>query len=285
MKGTPAEKVDRTMRRLPAWFKVNLTTGQRFIRVWNQVKAGGLNTVCQSAACPNRNECWNRGTATFLLLGNVCTRACQFCNISHGKPGPPDIHEPARIAESIAALGLSYAVVTSVTRDDLPDGGARIFSETIRAIKRQNPICAVEVLIPDFQGKEYALDTVLDAGPDVLNHNIETVPSLKVLEHARQHGLATKSGIMLGLGESWDEVLAVMADLKRIGCECLTIGQYLQPRKDLIPVKRFYAPEEFELLREKGKEMGFSNVVAGPLVRSSYKASNSSENRALINLT
>jgi lipoic acid synthetase len=242
--------------------------------------------VCQSAACPNRNECWNAGTATFLLLGSVCTRGCRFCNIPAGDPPDADPDEPQRVADAVASMGLSYAVVTSVTRDDLPDGGAGIFADTIRAIRRRNPGCRVEVLIPDFQGSFDALGTVLAASPDVLNHNVETVPSLyprvrpradygrslQVLTRAAERGFLTKSGLMLGLGEELHEIRKVMTDLRDAGCDLLTLGQYLQPRKDLLPVTRYYHPDEFLTLEQEGREMGFRAVQAGPRVRSSYHA-------------
>jgi lipoic acid synthetase len=273
-------------RRLPPWFKIPLSTGARYVAIRALVRDHGLRTVCQSAACPNRNECWNAGTATFLLLGNACTRGCRFCNIPAGDPPSADPDEPRRVADAVASLGLSYAVVTSVTRDDLPDGGAGAFAETIRSIRRRMPGCRVEVLIPDFQGSPAALGTVLAASPDVLNHNMETVPSLypqvrpradyerslQVLARAAELGFLTKSGMMLGLGEDHAEVRRVMVDLRDAGCELLTLGQYLQPRKDLLPVARYYHPEEFQMLEREGRELGFRVVQAGPRVRSSYHA-------------
>lgn len=273
-------------QRLPPWFKVPLSTSARFNRVRNRISEGGLHTVCQSAACPNRNECWNAGTATFLILGEVCTRGCGFCNIPRGRPDAPDPREPERVARAVAALGLSYAVVTSVTRDDLPDGGARMFSDTIRAIRKASPQCGIEVLIPDLQGSVDALDLILTAMPDVLNHNIETVPalydrvrpqadygrSLRVLAHAYDRGFITKSGIMVGLGEKHSDVLDVIADLKRVGCNTLTIGQYLRPGRRNLRVQYYYEPEEFERLAIQCREMGITQVAAGPRVRSSYRA-------------
>jgi lipoic acid synthetase len=273
-------------RRLPEWFKVRLSTNERFARVRNSIREGNLHTVCQSAACPNRCECWSAGTATFLILGDVCTRGCGFCNIAKGMPQRVDLQEPERVAKAVAALGLTYAVVTSVTRDDLSDGGASLFAETIRAIRMRSPRCKVEVLIPDFQGSASSLQSVLEAMPDVLNHNLETVPafyarvrpeadydrSLRLLEQAKARGLTTKSGMMLGLGEGIPEVRRVLADLRRSGCDILTLGQYLRPRKDLLPLVKFYRPEEFGSLREEALAMGFSHVAAGPLVRSSYHA-------------
>ena len=242
--------------------------------------------MCQSAACPNRTECWNAGTATFMILGNVCSRGCRFCNVTKGIPEGLDAEEPDRVAKAVAALRLKYAVVTSVTRDDLEDGGARVFAATIDAIRTKSPGCRVEVLIPDFQGSESSLRTVLDANPDVFGHNMETVPSLysrvrpqadyrrslEVLSRAETFGAVTKSGLMLGLGESLDEVRRVMGDLHNIGCTILTLGQYLQPSRKYLPVEKYYHLDEFVELRNHALTMGFLNVVAGPLVRSSYHA-------------
>jgi lipoic acid synthetase len=276
----------RTAERLPPWFKTRLTTGRSFIKVQNSIRSGGLHTVCESAACPNRNECWNAGTATFLILGDVCTRNCGFCNVQHGRPGAPDSSEPERVARSVAELGLTYAVVTSVTRDDLPDGGAGIFAETIEAIRQRTPGVPVEVLIPDLQGSSEALNIVLNASPDVLNHNLETVPSLypsvrpaadyqrslRLLDTASKRGMTVKSGIILGLGEDLEEVHSVLRDLYRSGCRNVTIGQYLRPRRDLLPVVRYYEPSEFDLVRDLALSLGFFKVNAGPFVRSSYHA-------------
>ncbi len=273
-------------KRLPPWFRIRRTTGERFMSVRNQIKENNLHTVCRSAACPNQVECWNAGTAAFMILGNVCTRACRFCNVPKGTPEEIDLEEPNRIAAAVAALNLTYAVVTSVTRDDLEDGGAGIFARTIRAIRTKTPGCRVEVLIPDFQGSCGSLRTVLDAGPDVLNHNLETVPSLyprvrpqadyarslELLRRAGSFSAATKTGIMLGLGERTDEVRAVMADIRAGGCDILTMGQYLQPNKSALPVEKYYHPDEFSTLREEALAMGFYHVEAGPLVRSSYHA-------------
>jgi lipoyl synthase len=273
-------------RRLPDWFKVQLSTNERYAAVRGLVREQNLHTVCESAACPNRNECWNAGTATFLILGDVCTRKCGFCNINSGCPAEPDRCEPERVADAVASLGLSYAVVTSVTRDDLPDGGAGLFADTIRAIRKRTSRCRTEVLIPDFQGSPAALDAVLDASPDVLNHNIETVPSLyprvrpqanygrslELLRRAKDRGVVTKSGIMLGLGESGEEVQSTLRDLRSAGCEIVTVGQYLQPSRRHLPVQRFYPPEEFRSLRLVALGLGFRDVLAGPLVRSSYRA-------------
>lgn len=273
-------------KRLPPWFRVRLTTNERFAAVRNLVRDKGLHTVCRSAACPNRNECWNAGTATFMILGNVCSRGCGFCNVPQGAPSGLDHSEPGRVADAVAALQLSYAVVTSVTRDDLPDGGAGIFAETIRSIRGKSPGCRVEVLIPDFQGSFESLRTVLDAFPDVLNHNLETVPSLyprvrpqagyersrELLKQAKLCGAVTKSGLMLGLGESLSEVRVVMNDLRMTGCEILTLGQYLQPNKRALSVEKYYHPDEFAQLKNEALSLGFRQVASGPLVRSSYHA-------------
>jgi lipoyl synthase len=273
-------------RRLPAWFKVRLSTNERYATVHSLVRERRLHTVCESAACPNRNECWNAGTATFLILGAVCTRNCGFCGVPKGLPKGIDIDEPQRVADAVAALRLQYAVVTSVTRDDLPDGGANLFAETIRAIRKRTARCRIEVLVPDFQGLPQPLNAILDASPDVLNHNIETVPSLyprvrpqadyrrslQQLRQAKDRGAVTKSGIMLGLGESGEEVRSVLRDLRCAGCDIVTVGQYLQPSREHLSVQRYYRPEEFESLRRIALDLGFRDVVAGPLVRSSYRA-------------
>ncbi|NTW57731.1 MAG: lipoyl synthase [Nitrospirae bacterium] len=278
--------VQSTSRRLPAWFKVRLSTNERYSSVRSLVRERDLRTVCESAACPNRNECWNAGTATFLILGDVCTRRCGFCNIPSGCPAEPDRGEPERVADAVASLGLSYVVVTSVTRDDLPDGGAGLFADTIKAIRKRTPHCRVEVLVPDFQGSPQPLDTVLDASPHVLNHNIETVPSLyprvrpqadygrslQLLRRAKDRCAITKSGIMLGLGEGGDEVRSVLRDLRSAGCDMVTLGQYLQPSREHLSVQRYYRPEEFGSLRSFALDLGFRDVAAGPLVRSSYRA-------------
>jgi lipoic acid synthetase len=263
-----------------------MSTNRRFFQVRNRVREGNLHTVCEGAACPNRNECWNAGTATFLILGDRCTRHCGFCNIAGGTTCPVDPQEPQRVADAVKALDLDHAVVTSVTRDDLPDGGAGIFVDTILAIRLCSPDCRVEVLIPDFQGSLASLAAVLNAGPDILNHNIETVPSLYsrvrpgadyersllLLRRAKERGAATKTGLMLGMGEGIDEVRTVLRDLRSAGCDILTLGQYLRPSLNNLPVERYYRPEEFESLRNEGLGMGFRNVSAGPLVRSSYHA-------------
>ncbi|MDZ7295709.1 MAG: lipoyl synthase [candidate division KSB1 bacterium] len=270
----------------PPWLKVRLPSGEEVSAVRALVQQHGLHTVCQSARCPNIGDCWARKTATFMLLGDVCTRACTFCAVEHGVPSPVDTGEPARVAKAVQALGLEYAVITSVTRDDLPDGGASHFAATIEAVRALRPQCKVEVLVPDFAGSVEALAIVLSARPDVFNHNVETVPrlygrvrpqadyrrSLTLLARASQAGLITKSGLMVGMGETTDEIQQVMADLRAAGCRMLTVGQYLQPSKKHLPVHRFVAPEEFQQLCELGLAMGFAHVEAGPLVRSSYHA-------------
>jgi lipoic acid synthetase len=256
------------------------------MNVRDQIRTNDLHTVCQSASCPNRMECWNEGTATFLILGNVCTRGCRFCNVPQGAPEGLDLDEPNRVARAVAALHLNYAVITSVTRDDLDDGGAGIFAETIKAVRERAPGCRVEVLIPDFQGSEAALGAVLCAAPDVLNHNLETVPSLyalvrpqadyarslQLLERAHAYGAATKTGLMLGLGEGLDEVRSVLHDISNAGCSGFTLGQYLRPGKNHLPVEKYYHPAEFDSLRKEALALGINRVVAGPLVRSSYRA-------------
>lgn len=276
----------KNTQRLPTWFKIPLTTNRQSAIVRHVVHGKKLNTVCTSAACPNRTECWNSGTATFMILGNVCTRNCGFCNVRKGRPHALDQDEPRRVAEAVAALNLRYAVITSVTRDDLPDGGSGVFADTIKAIRTTSPGCRIEVLIPDFQGSESSLKTVLAAAPDVLNHNLETVPSLysrvrpradyqrslRLLEHAASSGATTKTGLMLGLGEEIEEITAVVRDIHRAGTSILTLGQYLQPGRHHLPVQKFYHPEEFQELRRYALSIGLKRVVAGPLVRSSYHA-------------
>jgi lipoyl synthase len=277
---------DEEQKRLPPWFKVRLTGGERFRVVNNLIVKNSLHTICQSAACPNRSECWNDGAAAFMILGSTCTRSCGFCNVPSGSPDVPDAGEPGRVAQAVESLRLSYVVVTSVTRDDLPDGGAALFAGTIRAIRARTPRCSVEVLIPDFQGDPDSLRMVLDAEPDVLNHNLETVPalysrvrpqadygrSLTLLARANERGVITKSGLMVGLGEGRDELLSVLRDLRGAGCELLTIGQYLRPGKGHLPVQKYYHPDEFESLKRAADSVGFRRVFAGPLVRSSYRA-------------
>ena len=272
--------------RLPSWFKVNFREGPDYQEIRRLTGALKLHTICEEAQCPNVWECWNNRTATFLILGDICTRRCHYCSVTTGRPLPLDEEEPMRVAEAVKILGLRHAVITSVNRDEVPDGGARMFAETIHAIRRELPTCTVEVLIPDFMGDELALDTVLAAKPDILNHNIETVPrlfpsvrpqgkylrSIRLLHSASVKGAVTKSGLMLGLGETLAEVRAVMQELRETGCAILSLGQYLQPTKAHWPVIRFYEPSEFQWLKEEGLALGFQHVESGPLVRSSYHA-------------
>lgn len=277
-----------SVERRPEWLKVRLPAGPNFRELAGIMRTQALHTVCEEARCPNIGDCWERRTATFLILGNVCTRHCAYCAIAHGLPAGLDAGEPERVAEAVRAMGLRHAVVTSVDRDDLRDGGAGMFARTIRLIRERLPGCTVEVLIPDFKGDPGALRTVLDAAPDILNHNIETVPrlfravrrggdyrrSLDLLRRAREWGTRwrTKSGMMVGLGETWEEVLATMRDLRAVGCDILTVGQYLSPGRDYAPIARYYHPDEFARLRAEGLAMGFRHVESGPLVRSSYHA-------------
>jgi len=272
--------------RLPPWFRVTVQAGPRYHSIRQLVDRHQLHTICEEARCPNMWECWNQGTATFLILGDICTRRCGYCSVTTGRPLPIDAEEPHRIGETVRTLGLRHAVITSVNRDDLPDGGAFAFAQTLASIRRLQPSCTVEVLIPDFQGSTSSLQIVMQAGPNILNHNIETVPrlfsvvrpqgkyqrSLDVLATARSLGGRTKSGLMVGLGESVEEIRAVMRDLRKVRCQILTIGQYLRPTKTHAPVIRYYHPEEFELLKHEAEELGFDHVESGPLVRSSYHA-------------
>ena len=274
----------------PQWLRAPAPVGENYRELKQLIDRLRLHTVCESAACPNVGECWNQRTATFMMLGNVCTRRCGFCAVQKGAPQPVDYDEPARIAEAVAAMGLKFAVITSVNRDDRHDGGAELFAMVIRAIRQRVPGCGVEVLIPDFQGSLEAVEIVMQARPDVLNHNTETVPrlyrqvrlgaryqrSLDVLAHARRVSTATptKSGLMLGLGETADEVLQVMRDLRAHQVEILTLGQYLRPSPKHLPIVRYVTPGEFDEFRAAGREMGFAHVESGPLVRSSYHASN-----------
>ena len=272
----------------PEWLKVRAPGSENYLRLRGIMRDLKLNTVCEDAHCPNIGECWHHGTATFMILGDVCTRACAYCAVAHGRPNELDTAEPARVAEAVARMGLQYAVITSVDRDDLSDGGASIFAETIRLVRQRVPDCRIEVLIPDFQGKEAPLYTVLDAGPDVLNHNIETVPrlyrmarsggkymrSLELLDRSRHYrpDIATKTGIMVGLGEEHEEIVTVFDDLRRHGVSILTIGQYLRPSDTHATMVRYYHPDEFAMLRQIALDKGFVHVESGPLVRSSYHA-------------
>jgi lipoic acid synthetase len=272
----------------PSWLRARAPVGENFHNLKKLARGLGLHTVCESAQCPNIGECWNHKTATFMLLGDICTRRCGFCAVPKGRPAAIDFEEPKRVAEAVATLGLKHAVVTSVNRDDDNVGGARVFAETIRLIRELTPDCRVEVLIPDFQGLEEPLRIVLHAKPDVLNHNTESVPrlyrvvrsgaryqrTLDLLENAKKFspGMVTKSGVMVGLGETITELVEVFKDLGSRGVDILTIGQYLRPSRDHLPMKRFYTPEEFVYLKEEALRFGFRHVESGPMVRSSYHA-------------
>jgi len=272
----------------PSWLRAKAPVGENFHNLKKLARGLGLHTVCESAQCPNIGECWNHRTATFMLLGDICTRRCGFCAVPKGRPQAIDWDEPRRVAEAVATLGLKHAVITSVNRDDDNIGGARIFAETINEVRRVAPECRVEVLIPDFQGIDEALRIVLEARPSVLNHNTETVPrlyrpvrsgaryerTLRLLERSKgiAPGIATKSGVMVGLGEDITELLEVFRDLAQRKVDILTVGQYLRPSRDHLPIARFYTPQEFELLKEEALRMGFRHVESGPLVRSSYHA-------------
>jgi lipoic acid synthetase len=273
----------------PPWFKVPPPGGKRYVELTKLIRDEQLHTVCQEAACPNVGECWERGTATFMIHGDTCTRRCGFCNVKTGRPTWNDPLEPARVARTIARMGLRHAVITSVDRDDLPDKGARIWAATIRQVRRQAPGCKIECLTPDFQGQEMPLATVIAERPDVFNHNVEVVPrlysvarrgstwqrSLRVLRNAKAMGggeVVTKSGLMVGLGETHDEMVAAFEDLRAAGVQVLTVGQYLRPSERHLPVVRYWHPDEFKALEEAAYGLGFDHIAAGPLVRSSYHA-------------
>jgi lipoic acid synthetase len=278
------------MRRHPDWLKVRIGSGENYSKVKTLLRSTKLHTICEEAKCPNIAECFGSGTAVFLLLGDTCTRHCRYCNVSHGLTGPLNDTEPVDVAESVRTLGLKYVVVTSVTRDDLLDGGASVFSKTVRAIRQVNQDCHIEVLIPDFNGDETALQTVIDATPDVINHNIEVVEEL--FPHMRPQGnyqrslqvlkiiktkakdIPSKSGLMIGLGESTEQILTTLRDLRDAQVDFLTIGQYLQPTSTHAPVKKYYTPDEFLQLKNAAVQLGFTHVESGPLVRSSYHAQN-----------
>ena len=280
----------------PEWLRAKAPAGENFHHLKKLARGLGLHTVCESAQCPNIGECWNHRTATFMLLGDVCTRRCGFCAVPKGKPQPIDFDEPQRVAEAIATLGLKHAVITSVNRDDDNIGSATVFAETIREVRRQAPGCQVEVLIPDFQGREDALKIVLEARPEVLNHNTETVPrlyravrsgaryqrTLKLLENVKTFapGMVSKTGVMVGIGESMDELLEVFRDLAAVKVDILTVGQYLRPSRDHLPMTRYYHPDEFRFMKEEASKMGFRHVESGPLVRSSYHAHEQAESMA-----
>jgi lipoic acid synthetase len=281
-------KVEPLPERKPPWLKVKAPGGANYIRLKHLMRELGLHTVCEEAHCPNVGECWEHGAATFMILGDVCTRNCGYCAVRHGRPPVTDYEEPRRVAEAVATMNLRHAVITSVDRDDLDDFGAGIFAETIRLIHDRLPTCSVEVLVPDFQGNEAAIAKVLEARPEIYNHNTETVPRL--YRRARPGGryervmsifrlvkrlapdIPTKTGIMLGLGETIEEVLKVMRELREVDVDILTLGQYLRPSNDHLPMDRYYTPEEFATLRVEGLAMGFRHVESGPLVRSSYHA-------------
>jgi lipoic acid synthetase len=285
----------------PDWLRAKAPVGENFHELKKLARGLGLHTVCESAQCPNIGECWNQRTATFMLLGDICTRRCGFCAVPKGKPGPIEWDEPRRVAEAVATLGLKHTVVTSVNRDDDNLGGARIFAETIRQIRELVPDCRVEVLIPDFQGIDEALQIVLDAKPDVLNHNTETVPrlyrsvrsgaryerTLRLLENSKKFAPATvtKSGVMVGLGEDTDELIEVFRDLGSRGVDILTVGQYLRPSRDHLPISRFYTPDEFAYLKEQALRAGFRHVESGPLVRSSYHAHEQAESTKSVSVS
>jgi len=277
----------KSVERKPEWLKVKLPTGNNFRKIRYIVKENNLHTICTSGACPNMGDCWVEGTATFMILGNICTRSCKFCNVATGRPLPPDPEEPLRVARSIQLMGVKHAVITSVDRDDLPDLGVGIWVETVRKIRELNPGITMETLIPDFQGKPEILDRIVEVRPEVVSHNLETVRrltrqvrvqakydrSLFVLEYLKEAGLPrTKSGIMLGLGETDEDVLETLEDLRRVKTDIVTIGQYLQPNPDLLPVQEYVHPDKFAYFEKVARQMGFRHVESGPLVRSSYRA-------------
>jgi len=280
------ESEKKELGKRPDWLKVKLPSGQNYKDVLSLMRTEHLNTVCEEARCPNLAECWNNRTSTFMILGDTCTRSCGFCNIKTGWPNHVDLDEPFRVAESVRKLELRHAVITSVDRDDLEDGGAFIFRNTIDEIRKSSPNCTIEILIPDFKGEEKSFEIILNSPPDILNHNLETIErlyhavrpqakykrSLDLISWFKQKKLRTKSGIMVGIGETKDEVLALMKDLHNAGCDIMTIGQYLQPTKEHLPVDRFVTPEEFQIYFNEGKKLGFLAVESGPLVRSSYHA-------------
>ena len=285
----------------PEWLKARAPMGENYHELKKLARKLELHTVCESAQCPNIGECWNHGTATFMLLGNLCTRRCGFCAVPKGRPEPIDFNEPLRVAEAVAALGLKHAVITSVNRDDDNIGAATVFAETIRQVRKQAQGCQIEVLIPDFQGREDALKIVLDATPEVLNHNTETVPrlyravrsgaryerTLKLLENVKSFapGMVSKTGVMVGIGETTNQLLEVFRDLASVKVDILTVGQYLRPSRDHLPMTRYYHPDEFRFLKEQALRMGFRHVESGPLVRSSYHAHEQAEATGLVTLS
>jgi len=283
----------RTPRRLPSWLKVKAPGSAKYLELKQLLKEGALNTVCEEAHCPNIGECWSLGTATFMILGDTCTRACSYCAVNTGKPQEPDLFEPARLAQTVERMKLEYAVITSVDRDDLKDGGASFFASCIRLINKRVPDCKVEVLIPDFNGDQNALRAVMNSNPSTLNHNIETVRrifpkvrpkgdydmSLKLLKNAKnlKPGIPTKSGLMVGLGETYSEITQTMTDLRNSDCDLLTVGQYLRPSQKHWPVVKWYTDSDFRKIKEEGLSLGFKHVASGPLVRSSYHANEQHE--------
>lgn len=281
---TAASPSKRKYRKKPKWLKVKLPVGKKFKQVQRTVQKNNLHTICQSGGCPNIGECWMAGTASFMILGDTCTRNCGFCAVKTGRPDPVDWGEPKRVSDAIHKMEIKHAVVTSVDRDELKDCGSTAWANTVRAIRHQCPETTLETLIPDFKGKEENIQRIVDVAPDVVSHNQETVErlcrkvrpqakyhrSLKVIQYLKEHGMRTKSGIMLGLGEEKEEVLEAMQDLKDHGCDIITIGQYLQPTDKHLPVERFITPEEFAFFRDEGYKMGLDYVESGPLVRSSY---------------
>ncbi len=283
--------------RKPSWLRAKLPNGPGYTHVRKLVDDNQLHTVCQSAQCPNMGECWSRGTATVMILGNICTRSCRFCNIETGKPAEVDLGEPARVADAVAKMNLKHCVITSVARDELKDGGAAAWAATIRAVQHRNPSCAIEVLIPDMKGRTKDIDTILDAKPDILNHNIETIERLQkavrvqaqyersfsVLQHAKARGFTTKSGIMLGVGETKEEIARTLRDLHQNKVDIITIGQYLQPTSRHLPVDRWVTPEEFIEWKEYGLSVGLGVVESGALVRSSYHADEQSAKYRTVN--
>jgi len=280
------EQIKIPLGKRPAWLKIKLPVGDNFNDVRNLMRKQKLNTVCEEANCPNIAECWNHRTATFMILGDICTRTCGFCNVKSGLPTELDLAEPGRVVESIKELQLRHTVITSVNRDELKDGGAEMFKEVVRLCREEVADCTVEILIPDFKGEEHAFEIIMQSPPDILNHNLETVErlyhvvrpqakyerSLELIRWFKQKGLKTKSGLMVGIGEKPDEVIDTMNDLVSYGCDILTIGQYLQPTKQHLPVDRFVTPDEFNMYKEEGLKIGFKIVESSPLVRSSYHA-------------
>ena len=275
----------------PPWLKVSLPTGEPYQKIKDLVQENNLHTVCESAACPNRGECWSRSAATLMILGNVCTRSCGFCNVITGRPTELDLDEPRRVAHAVSLMNLKYVVITSVNRDELVDGGASVWADTITQVRTACPTTEIEVLIPDFCGNWEALQTVIDAGPDVLNHNVETIPrlylpvrpqakfdrSLELLQRAKDAGMVTKSGFMVGLGETDEEVISLLAELSKVNVDLVTIGQYMQPTQNHLPIARWVHPDAFKHYRQEGMKMGFKEVFSGPLVRSSHHAAEQAE--------